>query len=187
MAFLEQSSSRIMQKTSSDHSIPSSPEHTDSTSITAPRSLKQLRLFLAGCTFFTLSTLITRRALARKYTSIFPRFYHPSNQPPSMTVNARLDAYEALSIATINVISFAVMLTGGTLWAFDISSMDELRQKVSRKRLELDETGSTERDNAAEEEWKELLGRALGKKDDSTRKEKDDEEEWRRDERGKSS
>lgn len=104
-----------------------------------------------------------------------------------MTVNARLDAYEALSIATINVISFAVMLTGGTLWAFDISSMDELRQKVSRKRLELDETGSTERDNAAEEEWKELLGRALGKKDDSTRKEKDDEEEWRRDERGKSS
>ena len=104
-----------------------------------------------------------------------------------MTVNGRLDAYEALSIATINVISFAVMMTGGTLWAFDISSMDELRQKVSRKRLELDETGSTERDNAAEEEWKELLGRALGKKDDSMSQEKDKEEEWRRDERGKSS
>ena len=182
MAFLEQPSSRPMPKPSSDHSIPSSPAHI-STSITSPRSVKQLRLFLAGCTFFTLSAFITRRALARKYVSTFPRFYHPSNQPPSVTINGRLDAYEALSIATINVISFAVMMTGGTLWAFDISSMDELRQKVSRRKLVLDGTGKTEKDEAAEEEWKEFLGKALGKKESKTRSEND--EEWR-DTRGKS-
>ncbi|KAL8792580.1 MAG: hypothetical protein Q9195_004803 [Heterodermia aff. obscurata] len=185
MALIEQPSSRLMPKPSPNHSISSSPEHIDSTSITSPRSLKQLRLFLAGCTFFTLSALITRRALARKYASTFPRFYHPSNQPPSMTINGRLDAYEALSIATINVVSFAVMITGGTLWAFDISNMDELRQKVSRRRLELDEIGRSEKDNAAEAEWKELLGKALGKKDNTTRKE-NNEEDWKRDERGKS-
>ena len=185
MAFLEQPLLRLMSKPSSHHSIQSSPEHSNSTPITSPRSVKQLRLFLAGCTFFTLSALITRRALVRKNISTFPRFYHPSNQPPSITINGRLDAYEALGIATINVISFAVMMTGGTLWAFDISSMDELRQKVSRKRLELDEIGGTAKDDAAEEEWKEFLGKALGKRENNTKIE-NDEEEPRRGERGKS-
>ena len=102
-----------------------------------------------------------------------------------MTINGRLDAYEALSIATINVLSLAVMITGGTLWAFDISSMDELRQKVSRRRMQLDGTGRTERDDAVEEEWKEFLGKALGKAKNNTRKE-NDEEKWRRDVRDKS-
>ena len=185
MAFLDQPSPKLMPKPSSDHSIPLCSAHINSTSITSPRSVKQLRLFLAGCTFFTLSALITRRALARKYSSTFPRFYHPSNQPPSMAINGRLDAYEALGIATINVISFAVMMTGGTLWAFDISSMDELRQKLSRRRLELDGIGRTEKDDAVEEEWKDFLGKALGKKENNTRNQ-NDEEEWRRDERGKS-
>ena len=77
------------------------------------------------------------------------------------------------------------MMTGGTLWAFDISSMDELRQKVSRKRLELDEIGGTAKDDAAEEEWKEFLGKALGKRENNA-KNQDDKEEWRRGERGKS-
>lgn len=103
-----------------------------------------------------------------------------------MTINGRLDAYEALSIATINVISFAVMMTGGTLWAFDISSMDELRQKVSRRKLELDGIGRTGKDEAAEEEWKEFLGKALNKKENKTRNENDEEERRRRDTRGKS-
>ena len=102
-----------------------------------------------------------------------------------MTINGRLDAYEALGIATINVISFAVMMTGGTLWAFDISSMNELRQKLNRRRLKLDGIGRTEKDDAAEEEWKDFLGKALGKEENNTRNQ-NDEEEWRRDERGKS-
>ena len=77
------------------------------------------------------------------------------------------------------------MTTGGTLWAFDISSMDELRQKVSRKKLELDGIGRTERDDAVEQEWKDFLGKALGKKETNTTKD-NDEKEWTRDERGKS-
>lgn len=39
-------------------------------------------------------------------------------------------ALEALNLATINVISFGIMATGGLAWAFDISSVDELKERA---------------------------------------------------------
>ena len=50
----------------------------------------------------------------------------------------------------MNLASFMTMMTGGTLWAFDISSMDDLRRKVP-KRPEVKSTEADEKN--AEQEW----------------------------------
>ena len=146
MAFLDRLPVRIMA--SSDRS-PQPSEHTP-TSITSARSIKQMTLFLAGSTFFAFSALITRRAVARRYLETVPRFYAPSNCHPSENINGRLEAWKALSLATMNLASFMAMMTGGTLWAFDISSMDDLRRKVPKRPV----VKSTEADERnAEQEW----------------------------------
>ena len=114
-----------------------------------------MTLFLAGSTFFAFSALITRRAVVRRYRATVPRFYAPSNCHPSENINGRLEAWKALSFATMNLASFMIMMTGGTLWAFDISSMDDLRRKVPKRPV----VTSTERDErAAEEEWEAFVG-----------------------------
>jgi hypothetical protein len=41
-----------------------------------------------------------------------------------------MEAFEALNIATINVLSAGMMFTGGVLYAFDISTLDDMRRKV---------------------------------------------------------
>jgi hypothetical protein len=77
-----------------------------------------------------------------------------------------MEAFEALSIATVNVLSFSMMFTGGLLWAFDISSLDDMRRKL-RGGLGMDDD---ERENAAEEEMEEWLTTVLARKE---QKEKD--------------
>ena len=141
MAFLERLPLRIMV-TSDRSSQPSEP--------TSLRSFKQMTLFLAGSTFFAFSALITRRAVARRYLATVPRFYAPSNCHPSDNINGRLEAWKALSLATMNLASFMIMMTGGTLWAFDISSMDDLWRTLP-KRPVVKSTEADERD--AEQEW----------------------------------
>ncbi|KAI9841640.1 MAG: hypothetical protein M1837_000487 [Sclerophora amabilis] len=134
--------------------------------LTSPRSRKQLGLFFAGAGFFTLSTLITRRSLVRRYKASIPSFYQPSTRP-NANVDGAMEAFQALNIATINVASAAMMVTGGALWAMDISSMDDLRRKV-RGGLGVDGTGRSEQD--AEEEFEEWLATVLARKDDKERK-----------------
>ena len=46
------------------------------------RSTKQLGLFFAGAGFLVLSTMITRRAVARKMTDSAPRLFQPSHHGP---------------------------------------------------------------------------------------------------------
>ncbi|KAI9767353.1 MAG: hypothetical protein M1840_005762 [Geoglossum simile] len=123
------------------------------------RSRKQFGLFLAGAGFVALSTLITRRSFVRRYKSSIPAFYQPNNQPNS--VNGAIEAFEALNIATANVASFTMMATGGMLYAFDISSLADLRRKV-RGGLGVDGTGRTEKDG--EEEFEEWLASVLARK-----------------------
>lgn len=69
--------------------------------------------------------------------------YH---RPP---VNGAGDAFEALSLATLNVCSFAMMATGGVLYALDINSVEDMRRYVRRrkrrKREMLKGKGSRER------------------------------------------
>lgn len=75
-----------------------------------------------------------------------------------------MEAFEALNIATINVASLAMMMTGGMLWAFDISTMDDLRTKL---RGSLGFEGSVK---DAEEEFEEWLASTLARKDEKQKK-----------------
>jgi hypothetical protein len=47
------------------------------------------------------------------------------------------DAIQALNLATMNTVSLATMLLGGTLWSFDISGLQEARLAL-RGRLNYD-------------------------------------------------
>jgi len=77
-----------------------------------------------------------------------------------------LMAVEALTVATLNVVSWAIMVTGGALWAFDISNMDEMRKKI-RGGLGVDGSGRTEQE--AEEDMEEWLATVLARKEDKER------------------
>ncbi|TKA82288.1 hypothetical protein B0A49_00441 [Cryomyces minteri] len=155
-----------------------------STAFTSPRSRRQLSLFLAGATFFTFSTLLTRRALLRRHALTKPNFYAPSNRP-APDVNGAIEAFEALNLATINVVSFGMMMTGGLLWSYDISSLEDLRRKV-RGGLGVDGSGKSEMD--AEEEMEEWLATVLARKEDKEKRRKREgiveEERPRTNERG---
>ncbi|KAG7140065.1 hypothetical protein HYQ45_003148 [Verticillium longisporum] len=130
-------------------------------SLQAPQGLKQLGLFFAGASFLVCSTLITKRAVTRKKLAALPKFYQPSHAAAGKQENPEgsLIALEALNLATLNVFSFAVMATGGVAWAFDVSSVDDLREKA--RRTIRGEAGKT--DEAAEREFEEWATRVLTK------------------------
>lgn len=117
----------------------------------SPRSRRQLGLFAAGVGFFAISSVITRRSIVRRYKATVPKFYQPSNQPGTQ-VNGAMEAFEALNIATVNVFSVGMMLTGGLLWAFDIASLDDMRSKV-RTNLGVDPIRTDQDAEAEIEEW----------------------------------
>lgn len=123
------------------------------------RARRQLGLFFAGAGFFAITSLITRRSLVRKYKATFPKFYQPSNRPAG-EVNGAMEALEALNIATINVFSVSMMVTGGLLYAFDISSLDDMKRNVRRKiGVDVDRT-----DQDVEEEIEEWFATVLERK-----------------------
>ncbi|KAI9879212.1 MAG: hypothetical protein M1830_009213 [Pleopsidium flavum] len=173
---------------------PSPAQNDPSSPFPSPRTRKQLTLLLAGTTFFALSTLITRRSLTRRYKVTLPKFYQQSNRP-NTDVNGATEALEALSLATLNVASLAMMVTGGVLWACDISSMEELRRGV-RGGLGVDGSGRRE-----EEEMEEWVVSVLARKEEKERvreitrrkgrsgqdvtEEEEEEGVWRVNERGK--
>jgi hypothetical protein len=165
------------------------PTQAQARDVLDPRSLKQLGFFFAGASFFALSTLITRRAVTRRHAATVPKFYSRSNQTAitsaleaggqggaagaassqataaaaaeGMAAGAGpLMAVEALNLATLNVLSFAVMLTGGVSWAFDVSSLDDLRA-YARRHIG-PPGGRTEEE--AEREVEEWMARVLARK-----------------------
>lgn len=71
-----------------------------------------------------------------------------------------MEALEALNIATINVLSLGMMTVGGLLYAFDISSVEDLRRNVQRS-LGVD---GIRTDQEAEEEIEELFNSILDRK-----------------------
>lgn len=152
-----------------------------------PRSMKQLTLFLAGATFLSLTTAVTRRSVVRKIRAAAPRFYHPSYHPPpegggrpkgaAESAEGTLFALEALGLATLNTFSFAIMATGGLAWAFDVSSLDDLRARARRHQL----AGRTGEDDAeAEDTIEEWMASMLGKGGEAEEegKEERDAKEW---------
>lgn len=133
------------------------------TPIFAPRSLKQLTLFFAGAGFLGLSTFITRRSVGRKYLATLPRFYQPSNRPSNkISSDSSFIALEALNLATLNVIGFAIMATGGLSWAFDVSDIEELRAMA---RANLGTAGGGRTDEEAEREVEEWVAKVLLRKE----------------------
>lgn len=82
------------------------------------------------------------------------------------TVNGAFEAAEALGLATLNVFSITSLIVGGTAWALDISSVEEVRARLRRKMvgahgIEGDEETLKEGDREIEE-W--FTGKVLAKK-----------------------
>ena len=83
------------------------------------------------------------------------------SQPPTAIL-----AVEALSLATINVFSWAMLFTGGALWYLDVQSLGDLRRMI-RGGLGVDGTGRSEQE--AEEEVEEWIVGVLARKEDKER------------------
>jgi len=122
-------------------------------------------IFAAGLAFFGLSVLATRRSFARKRLASKAAFYSDApahNIEQSKNVNGAFEALEALNIATINVLSVAMMATGGALWYMDLNSLADAR-KMIRGGLGVDGNGMTEQQ--ADEEIEEVIASILARKD----------------------
>lgn len=143
-----------------------------------PRSFRQLGLFFAGAGFLACTVGITRRAVLRKQVAAAPKFFSPSKYiKPEPRVDAKgnttkvIDpeaeggplAVQALGLATLNVFSFAIMMTGGLSWAFDISGMDDLRVLARRKI----HTGEGDPDPGGENEIEDWMSNMMLGKDSS--------------------
>ncbi|ESZ95826.1 hypothetical protein SBOR_3768 [Sclerotinia borealis F-4128] len=126
------------------------PTTPPDSSLFSQRSRRQFGLFMGGAAFFALSAAITRRSLVRKYKSLLPKFYTPSNHVPEF--EGSMEALEALSVATVNVASGTVMFSGGLLWAFDISTFDDMQQRYRAKMGLLVQETNPE-DEKQMEEW----------------------------------
>lgn len=151
---------------SSLQNVPFSPNRTPEEQFR--RSAKQLGLFFAGAGFLALSTMVTRRAVARKIAEASPRLFQPSNhglRPAPRNAEEKgqdqLVAAEALGLATLNVFGFGITLTGGLMWAFDISNLEDLRTKARAKLY--GPNGVV--DDEAEKEIEEWIADVLSRKD----------------------
>ncbi|KAK5998748.1 hypothetical protein PT974_01130 [Cladobotryum mycophilum] len=145
------------------------PPHQDTSSPHQPppwsRPLKQFGLFFVGASFTAASIAISRRSVLRRQFESIPRFY-ASNPPPSPLLTAHhlpnssegsLLGVQALGLATLNVSAFAVMLTGGLSWGFDLSSVEELRERTQRALRK----GGYEVNPADEEEFERMVNDVL--------------------------
>jgi hypothetical protein len=142
-------------------------------------------VFGAGAAFFALSLLVARRSFARRRLAASPAFYTDApanNQHQARNVSGAVEAVEALNIATINVLSLAMMSTGGLLWYFDINNMDDARRKL-RGGLGVDGSGRDEKQ--AEEEFEEWMATMLSRKEAKEKGKVGGVEEKRINERGR--
>ncbi|KAJ5613693.1 hypothetical protein N7528_007347 [Penicillium herquei] len=151
----QEQSSTTPTQTQTPPSIPSPPStSTELAQRSTPRDTTNLKLFLGGIAFFSASVWITRRASIKKRIACIPPFYSSSIyfQPK---VNGAGEAFEALNLATINVLSFGMMTTGAAMYALDINSLDDAR-RFMRVAMQggIDETGKSDEQLEAEvTEW----------------------------------
>jgi hypothetical protein len=88
-------------------------------------------LLLAGAGFMAASVAVTRRAVVRRQLESYPRFYSSNRASVHIDSGERsLLAVQALGLATLNVMSFGVMLTGGIGYSFDLCNLRELRERT---------------------------------------------------------
>ncbi|GAB0132047.1 hypothetical protein EsDP_00000497 [Epichloe bromicola] len=95
------------------------------------RNVKQLGLLFAGAGFMAASIAVARRSVLRRQLESFPKFYSGNRVVHKVDSGERsLMAVQALGLATLNVTSFGIMLTGGIAWAFDLYELRELRERT---------------------------------------------------------
>ncbi|KAK7209666.1 hypothetical protein V2G26_016844 [Clonostachys chloroleuca] len=127
------------------------------------RQAKQFGLLLAGTGFLATSIAIARRSVVRRRLAIFPSFYTSNRSPPNFDASDRqLLAVQALGLATLNVMSFGVMLVGGISWAFDLSSIEDLRQRT-RTAMRRPSNISAEDEKEAEREMEKMMENLMDK------------------------
>lgn len=121
------------------------------------------KLFFGGALFFTLSLLTTRRALVRRFNASIPPYYTSSlyHKPE---VNGGMEAFEALNLATINVLSFGMMASGGVLWGMGINGLDDLRAYVKKGMASGDPSEVNKTDEEMEKEVEAWVMKFLGKR-----------------------
>ncbi len=157
MAFLQPNMSEPPSLTQA----PSAPTTSEPQSaFFSQRARRQLTLFAVGAGFVGLSVAVTRRSIIRRNKIAIPKFYQPSNHP-SHDINGAMEAFEALNLATLNVFSVGMMAAGGALWAFDVSSLEDMRKMV-RTNMGMDEVP---RDQESEEEIEEWVASILSRKE----------------------
>ncbi|SPJ70678.1 uncharacterized protein FTOL_00406 [Fusarium torulosum] len=144
------SSSPILQQTST---IATRPEPSWN------RSLKQFGLLLSGAGFLAASVAVSRRSVLRMRRNFMPKFYSSNRHLVKFDAEDRsFLAAQALGLATLNVMSFGVLLVGGISWAYDLSSIEELQQRtqaVTRRPGSM----SPEEEKAMEEMMEDLMGK----------------------------
>jgi hypothetical protein len=114
------------------------PQNDDDPSVRLRRQKKQFSVMIAGTAFIVMSTIITRRGVARRIRWAKPTYFRQNMHHPEQKFDGGLEALEALSVATVNVFSWSIFYAGGMLWALDIASLEEMRSKL-RVRLGLSE------------------------------------------------
>lgn len=121
-----------------------------------------LKLLFGGMTFFALSIIVTRRAFHKKRIACIPPFYTSSlyHQPHS---NSAMDAFEALNLATLNVISFGLMAGGAVGYALNINGIEDMRKFV-RAGLQGGSDTPVKSDEELEQEVTEWVTKVLGDK-----------------------
>jgi len=122
-------------------------------------------IFAAGLAFCGLSIITTRRSLNRRRLASQVAFYKDApahHVDQSKQVSGALEAVEALNIATINVLSVAMMATGGLLWYLDLNSLADARKMI---RGGLGGEGKTKTEQESEEEIEEFIASVLARKD----------------------
>ena len=98
-----------------------------------------------------------------RHRAMYPLFFRPSNIPSDVPVNPAVEAFQALSIASFQVGSWSVMLGGGLFWAFDISTVNDLRQRV-REGIGIQPQGKGPRE--VEQEFEEWLAETLQRREE---------------------
>lgn len=105
--------------------------------------------------------MITKRANTRKVIASIPPYYSSSiyHHPK---VSGAAEAFEALNLATINVLSFSMMSAGAAMYALDINSLDDAR-KVMRAAMEGDPSAQPSKtDEELEKDVTEWVTNAFG-------------------------
>ncbi|KAJ0424247.1 hypothetical protein BJY00DRAFT_17516 [Aspergillus carlsbadensis] len=141
------------------------PADNDLPKLWTPRT--NTKLALGGAIFFAFSVFTTRRAFLRRVKATTPPYWTstPFHKPK---VNGGMDAFEALNLATLNVLSFAMMATGSVLWVMDINGLEDMRRYVRTRAASGIFGGEgnelSEADKEMEKEVEKYVGRYLGKR-----------------------